>query len=709
MKESSKEQLVEYIEKASITVIALLFIVFPLTFTNLTTDLFVLPKQILLSFITLSLLVLYGAKTLINQGLRIKRTPLDLPVIIFGAVVFISVIFSVARYDSVYNFIPFLFSILLFFGITYNTRTQRSLNVLVGSLLLGGALSSIFALLSLLKVYPFPFDFTKIQTFSALGSMLDQAIYLGLLLPLGLYFAVPNLRKGRAAIFTANKENNIKMLSLGTLTIITLVGFAISIYSLIYLQKGLILPIATGFQVAFAAISQDGPRIIQGFLFGSGFGEYSIAFLRFKQALFNANTDIWSLTFFRSSSFVLELLTTTGITGLAAFLFIMYKALRQKPFFIPLVIFFVASLVLPLAFYHLTLFFFILGIFAVHKSLSNHNEYFDVELQLVAAKKGFFVLSTEEATGRQAEKYAKILTSIVFGVILLVVLGLGYLTYDFTINNINFQKSLVAATQNNGSLTYTYQANALNSFTGKYTDAYYRVYSQTNLALANALANSNQGKKPTQETTQTIYTLVQQSINSARTATTLSPSNALNWQNLSNIYRSLIGFGQNADSFAILAAQQSVRLDPTNPQEYINLGGIYYQLKNWDKALEQFQLAINLKPDLPNAYYNHAHALIEKGDLNTALTELNTVKQLVSKDSTNVKKITEEITNLEKRIKDGTSATSGDKSDLNANQQSSTLPKQNPQVEIPGPSATLTPTPTQSQSTSPSPTGFPTQ
>jgi len=709
MKESSKEQLVEYIEKASITIIALLFIVFPLTFSNITTDLFVLPKQILLSFITLSLLVLYGIKTLLNQSLRIKRTPLDLPIIIFGVAVFISVVFSVAKFDSLYNFVPFLFSVIMFFAITYNTRNQKSLNVLVGSLLLGGALSSIFALLSFLKVYPFPIDFTKTQTFTPLGSILDQVLYLGLLLPLGLTFALPNLRKGRAAIFTANKENNIKLLTLGILTIVNLVGFAISIYSLIYLQKGLILPLATGFQIAFAAISQDGPRIIQGFLFGSGFGEFSLAFLRFKQALFNANTSIWNLTFFRSSTFVLELLTTTGVAGLASFLYIVYKAVRQKPLFLPLVVFVIASFVLPLAFYHLTLFFFVLGIFAVHKSLSNHNEYFDVELQLVAAKKGFFVLSTEEATGRQAEKYAKILTSIVFGLILIVVLGLGFITYDFAINNINFQKSIVAASQNNGSLTYTYQANALNSITGKYTDAYYRVYSQTNLALANALANSNQGKTPSQQTTQTIYTLVQQSINSARTATTLSPSNALNWQNLSGIYRSLIGFGQNADSFAILAAQQSIQLDPTNPQEYINLGGIYYQLKNWDKAIEQFQLAINLKPDLPNAYYNHAHALIEKGDLNAALTELETVKQLVKNDPTNSQKIDTEIADLNARIKGNGSSTSQEKSTLDANQPSSSLPKQNPQVKIPGPSATLTPTPTQNPNPSASPTSFPTQ
>src|SRR4029079_18949613 len=146
------------------------------------------------------------------------------------------------------------------------------------------------------------------------------------------------------------------------------------------------------------------------------------------------------------------------------------------------------------------------------------------------------------------------------------------------------------------------------------------------------------------------YTLVQQSINGARQATTVSPNNSINWQNLSTIYRSLIGFGQNAESFAILAARQAVNLDSTNPQEYINLGGIYCQLGSWDNAIAAFQQAVNLKPDFPNAYYNLAHAQIQKGDLQNALTNLNAVKNLVASDKTNSAKVEEEIKALQAQI-----------------------------------------------------------
>ena len=91
---------------------------------------------------------------------------------------------------------------------------------------------------------------------------------------------------------------------------------------------------------------------------------------------------------------------------------------------------------------------------------------------------------------------------------------------------------------------------------------------EVSLRLANALAASvPQGATPSAQTQQTIYTLIQQSITTARQATTISPQNTLDWQNLATIYRSIIGFGQNADSFAILASQQAIQLDPTNPQE----------------------------------------------------------------------------------------------------------------------------------------------
>ncbi len=699
MSEQQKQQWVLYLEKTSVAILGLLFIFFPLVFSNITTDLFVLPKQAFLTFGVIVLMLLYGVRSFFVQNLSIKRTPFDLPILLFiGAAIF-SVVFSVAKFDSLFNFIPLLFAAISFFAITYNVRDQKSLNVLVASLLIGGAIVSVLALLNFLKVYAFPFEFSKFQTFTTLGSSLDQAIYLGLVFSLGAYFVIPSLRKGKS-VFSSNSKDLIRIVGYSLISLIILIGLSISIYSLLTIQKPLILPVATGFQTAFAAISQDGGRVIQGFLFGSGYGEFANVFLRFKQATFNSNLDIWDLTFFISTIFVLELLATTGMLGVLSFLLLAYRVVKQKPLFIPLAIFILASFVLPFGFYHLVLMFFILGIYSVLKGLSNHQDFFDVELQLVASKKGFFVLSSEETSQKQQEKYGKILASIVIVIIGVFSIIFGFLTFDFVKSNVTFQKSLVSANQNNGQQTYDYQTSTLNSVTGRYVDAYHRVFSQTNLALANSLSSSvPKGSSPSAQTSQTIYTLVQQSINSARTATNISRNNAVNWQNLSSIYRSLIGFGQNADSFAILAAQQAIALDPTNPQEYINLGGIYFQLKAWDRALEQFQTAKNLKPDFANAYYNHARALIEKGDLNSGLTELTTVKTLVKNDKASTEKINSEIKQLEDAIAKG----GNQPANTELTQPQSSLPKQNPQVEIPGPTASVTPT--QKPTPTPLPTG----
>lgn len=715
--EKDKEQIIEYLEKASVIILSLLFVLFPLLFTNITTDLFLLPKQALLIFAVGALMLLYGAKTFISEKVRIKRTPFDMPIILFLVAVLLSAIFSVARYDSIANFIPLLFAGISFFAISYNIRNERSLFVLVASLLVGGALTSVVSILSFFKIYIFTFDFAKFQTFSTIGSTLDQAIYIALLIPLAIYFLYPYAKKGKS-VFKIRGENLVKVLTLSVSTLLILAGTLVSTYILINLQKPVLLPINTGFQTAFAAISQDAVRVVQGFLFGSGYGEFSIAFMRFKQAAFNANPDIWNLTFFRSSSYALEIVTTTGLLGTLAFLLLILRLIKERPLFIPLILFAAAAFVLPFGFYHVVLFFFMLGIYSGARSLSNNARFFEVDLQLTASKRGFFVISMNDSS--KQEKYSRSLSTIVLSLIVAFCLVFGYLAYDYASGNVMFQKSLVAASQNNGSVTYDYQSKVLNSYTGRYVDAYHRVFSQTNLALANSLASSvPQGSSPSAQTTQTIYTLVQQSINSGRNATTVSPINSINWQTLSSIYRALIGFGQNADSFAVLAAQQATLLDPSNPSEYINLGGIYYQLGLWDKALEQFQAAINLKPDYANAHYNYAYALIQKGDLQGGLTSLQTVKSLIANDKTNLEKLNKEISDLEAKIGQVNPITntqvapSQEQQQLELN-QSQTLPSQNPPVKIPGPSDTPTPTPSptdtptpQEEVVSPSPASTP--
>lgn len=703
--EETKLEIIGYIEKASVVILGLLFILFPVFFTNLTTDFFGLPKQALLIFVTLILMILYGIKSVLTEKVSIKRTPFDLAILLFIFVLFLSSLFSVSRIDSFVNYIPVLFAGISFFAIIYNVKNEKSLLVLIGSLLGGGVLLSLISVFSHFKVYVFPFDFTKVQTFSAAGSLLDQALYLAFLLPLGLYFLTPFLSKKKRSESSLKKEYP-KMVGFGAASLLILVGLTISIYTLLKPQALTLLPLNTGFQTALSAISQDSSRAIQALLFGSGFGEFLTVFTRFKQASFNT-TPFWTLTFVRSSSFVLELLATTGLAGLLSFLFICYKVTKERPLFIPLIVALGVSFVLPLSFYTIALIFFLLGIYSALRGLTNNSNYFDVELELVALKKGIFAFALEESA-RTSRNNTKILSYFVLIIILAISLFFGFMSYEYLAANITFEKSMVAASKNNGQLTYTYQNSALNSITGKYVDSYYRVFSQTNLALANTLASSvPQGQKPSDQTTQTIYTLVQQSINAGRQATTLGPVNTLNWQNLANIYRALIGFGQNADSFAVLAQQQATTLDPVNPQNYIALGGIYYQLKAWDNAQQQFQQAITLKPDFPNGYYNLGHVLQEKGDLKGALVQYQTVKQLVTNDAANLAKINTEITAIQSQL--GQQPAQADtqqqtENPLNVPTPSATLPKQNPPVKIPGPSSAPTPTITPTGTITPSPT-----
>ncbi|MBI2049697.1 tetratricopeptide repeat protein [Candidatus Roizmanbacteria bacterium] len=121
------------------------------------------------------------------------------------------------------------------------------------------------------------------------------------------------------------------------------------------------------------------------------------------------------------------------------------------------------------------------------------------------------------------------------------------------------------------------------------------------------------------------------------------------------------------------------------------MGGIYYQLQQWDNAQNQFQIAINLKPDFANSYYNLGHALEQKGELENALTQYELVKRLVANERNSLDQINKEINDLEARIKTKSEAESesevslNPEETLNVNTPQSTLPPRTPQVKIPPP------------------------
>ncbi len=719
----SKNEVSAYLNNILLLLLGLFSIAFPLAFSTLTTDPFTLPKQIILGVVALVSLVLLGAKMISDGKVVLRRTPLDIPVALFTIVLFISAMLSFNRADALIAFVPLFFAVILYFVLVNIIRNKQSLYFILSSLAIGGIALSIVNMLSFFKIYVLPFAFTKSQLFTPTGFLLDQLLYFAFILPALFFYAWPMIKKYTGQESTRDpqaKKSMPQIMFFAVGSIIITLSLCITLYQLIVVQKPTLLPYGVGFQTAFAAISQDASRTAQGFLFGSGYGTYNTDFTRFKQQSFNSNTNLWSLTFFRSSSYVLELLATTGILGLGAFLLIIFRvikgvgltSLKKNPFFLGFVIATISAFLLPFGFILQTIFFIILALLLADEGIKQNHKFYDLEFNFVALKKGVITTAamqwnpttgTYTPAGPAAEKSFSIFMPITFFILCLLIAGyLGYQMIMYVSSDIVFQRSLNAAAANNGLQTYNDQTNAINLFPSR--DVYYRVYSQTNLALANSIASSQpKDATPTAQVQQTISTLIQQSINSARSATAISPLTSLNWQNLSGVYRNLIGFGQNAEQFSLLANQQATILDPNNPNLYINQGGVYYQLGKWDDAIRQFQIAINLKPDLANGYYNLGHALEQKGDLENALIQYQTVKTLVVSDPANTKSINQEIKALQEKIgeaakpqqpaQEAAAKPTEKDTSLGISTPSAQLPERDQKVKIPAPTVSPTVTP----------------
>jgi tetratricopeptide (TPR) repeat protein len=711
---NAKREISLYLENISLFVIGAFLVLLPILFLATTTDAFVLPKQIALSAAVGLFSLFFAVKTVSEGKLKIRTSPFDMSVGLLILIAFLSAVFSSNRYDALIAFVPFFFVGILYFAIVNLVKREKQLLFVLSCLTAGAVLSSVLTIFSFFKIYPLPFSYTQVQFFTTFGSLLDQALYLALVLPITGYFVYAfssSLRSGRSEVAhtpfsTAAQErkNSSRMIGFSVSFVIIAISLGMTIYMLTTTQKPLILPFETGIQTGFAAISQDTGSVLKSIFLGSGFGTYLTDFTRFKPAAFNTNPTLWSFVFFRSSSFALELLATTGLLGLGAFLFLVFRVFKSGGLFLPLVVAVIAAFLMPFSFTIMSLFFILLAIFAVVLIHGNPDKYAESEFYLVALKKGLFALKPEgeRVNLNDTEKrYSRILP-VAFFLFVLTIVGVPlFYAGRLVASDLTFQKSLVAASQNNGLETYNLQNAAIQMF--PYRDIYHRSFSQTNIALANSLASSqaqNKDASPSAQLQQNITTLIQQSINEGRAAVAISPLTSFNWNNLSSIYRALIGFGENADRFALATAQQAVALDPNNPQQYLDLGGLYFQLQQYDEAIRQFQIAINLKQDYANAYYNLGHALEAKRDYTNAIAAYEVVQNLVKDDKENSKKIKAEIDALKQRIASGdTGETVATESaqptdELNVNDRpDNALPEQDNPIRIPGPSETPTPTP----------------
>jgi tetratricopeptide (TPR) repeat protein len=453
-----------------------------------------------------------------------------------------------------------------------------------------------------------------------------------------------------------------------------------TIYQLLTTVKPILLPFSTSWAIAVESFKNW-----RFFLLGVGPNSFLDAFLQFRPASYNL-TNLWSIRFGFASNYYLHLLTTVGILGLLSFGYLVWKVIKTRPAFsIQYSVFsiLVLFLFLPVNFLLLFVFYIMIALLATNLPTKEYSE------------------------------SSKIAAWSIFIPTVLVILTSFYFFGRVYAAEIYFQKSLLAINRNDGNQAYNLQIKAISL--NPFYDFYHLAYSQTNILLANALA---QKSDLSDQDRQNITVLIQQAIKEAKTAVTLNKNKATNWENLANIYRQLLNFAQGADQWTISSLTQAIKLDPVNPDLKLTLGGIYYALKNYDEAIRWFQQAVDIKPNFANGYYNLSWAYKEKGDFQKAHEAMQTTLSLVPTDSGDYNKARNELDELAKKLTTTKEATPESKFKTQTEKepvgetpltkpQPYPSPIIKPPIEIPEQQATPPAMPDESQQISPAPEATP--
>lgn len=670
MDNSSK--LAGFLEKAILWLGIGFVFVFPLYVLPVTTEFSEYNKLYLTIIVSLVMLVMWLVRSVIQKKVVLAKTPLDVVFVLFLISFGLSTMYSISRYNSLFGSfnswhwtVVELFASLSFFYVILSTLKER----IVVKLMVGALVASIFVvalvgILGYFNVFDVIFkDSTNIflasltiDGFSLAGSVNSTIV----LLLVGLFFSVT---------FLVDSLKTKKVMIAATYGLVVgAVGFALILWLGHYVPgispRGMSpeqLSFSTSWRIATSAI-RDYPW------FGTGLSSYSSAYNAYRPVGINQTAE-WNLIFDRSGSEYMTILTTAGVIGFAVFMLVAVRLLliarrssmasksleAPRDDFLRIkssAILGVLSIVIIYLFTSSTVLtsvvlFILLTIWMACEKLSSVNvlEVEDVELSF-AAIKGSKIRQVGEG---------QILPWVVGVPIAIIASIILFFTVQDVRSNIAFASSLRMINENAPAAEiYNAQSKAINL--NGFRDAYHRGYADTNLAFANAIAQS-QGENLTDTDRTDIATLIDEAIRQVRIITEiLDAVSAANWQVRANVYRSLLGIATGADQWSLQAYENAINLAPNDPRLYVDLGGLYLTLAmsttqtdgtsgeapsgdvstppttkqdNLARSEAALLRAINLKSDYANAHYNLAavYNAAERYDL--AKTELETTLRLL--------------------------------------------------------------------------------
>lgn len=349
------------------------------SFANVTTEFYDTPKFIALIVFIFVMLILSTLKYITEGKIVLTITPLDLPLLLVVIVAFISTFTSNSYYISLLGSAPKVYgsligivaAVLFYYLLVNNLKSVKDIKPFLYTLMGGGMVLSVLALLSYFGIKVLPFAWTQGLNFTPTGSSFSTAAVLVLLIPFTLISIFrsnnPVVKLVHSLILTLF---GVVIVLIGTKSVIASAAVAViltSIFSRSSFRKSggrgfehnsslisLIVPVLViGIVALFSFVKLPGnlsnnllynqaqafPREVQlGFdtswnvsisafrdapLWGTGPATYLFNFTTYKPVAFNT-TPYWNVNFDQPFNEYLLVLATLGAVGLVALLIVTF-------------------------------------------------------------------------------------------------------------------------------------------------------------------------------------------------------------------------------------------------------------------------------------------------------------------------------------------------------------------------------------------------
>ncbi len=653
----------------SVSLVALFF-GFPIFWTGLTFQGIAFEKQLYFYFWLLVGLVSWVSKGVMQGELRIRRTPLDIPIVLFVIGYGISAVFSVDRWHSIWGvfgdpsrgFLS-IAALALAYYLVVSHFTPKRFYWMFGALVASSFVVVLWSVLALMGVQFLPGSLALYAPISLTGTVSTLATFLAVtpMLFLTAIFAAFRGTEGKKSPFAWGVTGFSALGLLGVLFLIAALypymawpallgglGFflifilaqivrppeqwvwmpmVVFVAVLSFLMVGRMdiarvnLPVEVLPKLSFAWDIAKSTLSDGHFLFGVGPANYSYAFSLYRPVEYNQNA-LYTLGFDQGPGLLLEAIPTLGALGAVLFIVLAFSFLsvgiyllttdktKNKIFSLGLwgaaVVLFIASFMA--AFNGALL---VIGVLLASLALA-------ALLWESGSEDRYLSLSL-----KASPKFALAL-AFVFMVVSAGVAFLFAFIGKVFIADISAGGVLREQTVNEQSLSKLGRAAELYTKEPRYLVR----LSQSYMILANQEAS-----KPADETdVRKVVNYIREAIAVMERAAAIAPNDARVAESLGLIYENSSLYATDALPRAFDAYEKALALEPNNPLILVKLGTVKRamgdgqepgeeQMALYGEAKGFFETAIEKKQDLPLAHYNLAIVLSRMKDYDAAIDE----------------------------------------------------------------------------------------